>query len=176
MIRVDRAKKLKTGVSFYRNSFRMHPPYMILCDGNFLFAAVDLKIANLEEQFQDAFKGKVYLKAPDCVTAELAKMKGRGFRDTEKFAKEKCQRFRCSHEPGSPAKCIIDALRAGFVGGVATQDHNLRRTIHRDFPKIPVFFITDVLQIVRPPKGLRERVEAELAEKYVPKADDKDCV
>ena len=121
MIRVDRAKKLKTGVSFYRNSFRMHPPYLILCDGNFLFAAVDLKIANLETQFQDAFKGKVYLKAPDCVTAELATMKGRGFREAEKFAKEKCQRFRCSHEPGSPAKCIISALREGFIGGVATQ-------------------------------------------------------
>lgn len=166
MIRVERAKKLKTGVNFYKNSFRMHPPYLILCDGNFLFAATDLRITNLEEQFHNAFKGTVFLKASDCVTAELSKMKGRGFRQAEKFAREKCQRFHCSHPPGDCAKCILDALKSGFTGAVATQDSSLRRTIHRDFPKIPVFFISDVLQIVRPPRGLRERVEAELVEKY----------
>jgi hypothetical protein len=41
--------------------------------------------------------------------------------------------------------------------------------IHRDYPSVPVFFITQYLQISPPPKSLRNKVEAELTEKYAAK-------
>jgi hypothetical protein len=57
-------------------------------------------------------------------------------------------------------------LRRGFNGVVATQDEELRRLIHRDYERVPVFFIGQYLQISPPPKSLRNKVQAELTEKY----------
>lgn len=164
--RVERTKKMKTSLNFYKNSFEMHPPYMVICDGNFIFAAQDKKI-ELQGQLTEAFKGKVYLKVPDCVTNELNSLKEREFDEARKFAREKCQKFHCSHPPKTPEKCILESLRHNFVGAVGTQDSKLRRLIHRDFPKIPVFYINNNgLQILKIPKTVRDQVEADLLERY----------
>ena len=93
MIGVSHTKKLKHATSFYKNSFGYHPPYLIICDSNFIFAALDNKI-NLEQQFTEIFKGKVYLKVTSCTYNEINKLKGKEFEEMKKFAKEGCQRFK----------------------------------------------------------------------------------
>lgn len=176
MIGVSHTKKLKHATSFYKNSFGYHPPYLIICDSNFIFAALDNKI-NLEQQFTEIFKGKVYLKVTSCTYNEINKLKGKEFEEMKKFAKEGCQRFKCNHPVKPVYSCILDSLSHGFIGGVATQDEKLRRTIHGKYPKIAVFFVNRTLQIVKPPQSLREKVNQELIEKYSPKhlsKEDKD--
>jgi rRNA-processing protein FCF1 len=168
MIRVERAKKLKTAVSFYKNSFNLHPPYMILCDGNFLFAALDRQI-DLQDSLTHVFRGQIYLKLPGCILTEVQALSGPQFSALHAFVREKCQKFHCSHQPRNPFQCVVDTLRRGFVGAVATQDQRLRRVIHRDYPSVPVFFIAQHLQISPPPKSLRSKVQAELTEKYAPR-------
>jgi rRNA-processing protein FCF1 len=166
MIRVDRAKKLKNSVNFYKNGFAMRPPYMILCDGNFLFAACDLHI-DIDQGLTDAFKGQIYLKVPTCVKSELDGFNDRKFRGTQDFVRTKCQRFHCAHRAKSANQCILDTLRRGFIGAVATQDSDVRRLIHRDYSRIPVFFIGDHgLEICPPPKSLRQKVQSDLSAKY----------
>lgn len=174
MNRVQKIKKLKAGFKFYKNSFDLHPPYLILCDSNFLFAAIDSNIS-LEETFKSVFKGQIYLKVSNCALHELdltsAQIKGPTMSETKRFAYTKCQKFKCSHPPKKPSLCIYQALHQGFQGCVCTQDKDLRRKIHRDFPKIPVFFIANQsVVIVPPPKSLREKVKIELMEKYAPQA------
>jgi rRNA-processing protein FCF1 len=171
MIRVERAKKLKTTVSFYRNSFGMRPPHMVLCDGNFLFAALDRGI-DLQDSLTRVFRGQVYLKLPGCILAEVRGLGGPQFARLQAFAREKCQKFHCAHQPRNPFQCVVDTLRRGFAGAVATQDQRLRRVIHRDYPAIPVFFIAQHLQISPPPKSLRSRVQAELTQKYASKQEE----
>jgi rRNA-processing protein FCF1 len=173
MIRVEKTKRIRSAVNFYKNSFAMHPPYMVVCDGNFLFAALDRKIA-LQQSFTDVFRGQIYLKVPDCIMSEVRSLVGDEFRRLQTLVRESCQKFRCAHRPRNPHQCIVDTLRCGFVGAVATQDQGLRRVIHRDYPKTPVFFITQQLQICPPPKSLRAKVQAELTEKYAPKRSEGD--
>jgi hypothetical protein len=60
-------------------------------------------------------------------------------------------------------------LRGGFNGAIATQGEDLRRLIPRDYERVPVFFIRQYLQISPPPKSLRNKVQAELTEKYAAK-------
>ena len=170
MNKVERIKKLKSGIKFYKNSFGIHPPYLILCESNFLFAAIDSNI-NIEESFKEIFRGQIYLKISECSLFELNGMKGNQFKSTKTFAHSKCQKFKCGHPPKNPRSCILQALRQGFNGSVATQDPELRRKIHRDFPKNPVFFIAkQTLQISPPPKSLKQKVQRELVEKYAPQS------
>lgn len=174
-MRVKKIKRVKTILAFYRNSFQMRPPYMVLCDGNFIFAASDISL-DLSEALNAAFKGQAHAKCPDCILNELKALKGRTWQPAQKYAAEKCQRFHCAHKPKRPAACIMETLRSGFIGAIATQDSNLRRSVHRDFPQIPVLFIGEGLQILPPPKSLRAKVDAELSARYVPvatEADDK---
>lgn len=171
MNRVQKIKKLKTGFKFYKNSFGLHPPYLILCDSNFLYAAVDSKIS-LEETFKSVFKGQIYLKVSNCALHELdlaVQLKGPKLSETKRFAYTKCQKFVCNHPPKKPSQCIIQALHQGFQGSVCTQDKDLRRKIHRLFPKTPVFFIANQsVVIVPPPQSLKDKVKAELMARYAP--------
>ena len=170
MNKVEKVKKLKSGFKFYKNSFELHPPYLILLDSNFIFAAVDSQI-NLEEAFTSVVKGQIYLKVSDCALKELDQMQGRNFSEAKKYAHTKCQKFVCKHPPKSPNQCILQALSQGFKGFVCTQDQQLRRKIHRDYPKTPVFFIINqTLTICPPPKSLREKVKNDLIAKYAPQA------
>lgn len=170
MNRVSKIKKLKSGFKFYKNSFGLHPPYLILCDSNFLYAAVDSRIS-LEDTFKTVFKGQIYLKVSKCALDELSQLKGPKFSETKKFAYEHCQRFVCNHQTKKPSQCIYLALRQGFNGCVCTQDQELRRKIHRDFPKTPVFFIANQsIVICPPPKSLKEKIRTELMVKYAPQA------
>lgn len=168
MIGVSHTKKLKHAASFYKNSFGYHPPYLVLCDSNFIFAALDKKI-DLEQQFTDVFKGKVYFKVTTCTYSEINKLKGPTFEGMKKFATDVCQRFKCNHPVKPVHSCILDSLSHGFIGAVATQDEKLRRAIHAKYPKIAVFYVNRALQIVKPPQSLREQVNNELIEKYAPK-------
>ena len=154
MNRVQKIKKLKAGFKFYKNSFGLHPPYLILCDSNFLYAVIDSKI-QLEETFKSVFKGQIYLKVSNCALHELDLLKAPKCSDTKRFAYNKCQRFNCNHKvPKKPSYCIYQALQQGFHGCVCTQDSDLRRKIHRDFPKIPVFFVSNQSMVILPPPKL----------------------
>lgn len=168
MNKVDRTKRTRNALCFYKNSFQLRPPYLVLCDGNFIFAATDLKI-DLEEQFTEIFQGQIYLKVSNCALDELDKMDGREFKDAKIYAHRKMQKFHCTHQTKSPKQCILDALRHGFTGAICTQDKSLRRIVHRDYPKNPVFFIARTIQIVPPPQGLKDKVTKELKEKYAAK-------
>jgi hypothetical protein len=66
-------------VNFYKNSFAMRQLFMVICDGNFLFAALDWKL-DLEQSFPDIFCGQTYLKVPDCILSEVKPLPGGEFR------------------------------------------------------------------------------------------------
>ena len=171
MLGVQRTKKLKKNVSFYRNSFGMHPPYLIICDGNFIFAALDSKV-DLKKELSTAFRGQIYLKTSKCIRAEID---SRASKETEQiyfdacqYAKDQCQLLHCDHKIKNPYQCILKALKHNFKGAVGTQNKNLQDTIINKFPSIPVFYISHErsLQIIEPSKKLRSQIHQKLESKY----------
>lgn len=166
MNRVQHIKKLKTEAKFYKNSFNLHAPYIVLCDPNFVHAALMSKI-NIEDRLKEIFKGQIYLKVTQCGMSEIKGFKKKEFDNTIKFANKHCQLFRCnSHKPTTPHDCILDNLKHGFTGIVGTQDSLLRRKIAKDYPQIPIFFINEGLQITKPTKNLRNKIRSEIEAKY----------
>lgn len=174
MNRVTHMKKLKNMMRFYITSFGYHPPYLILCDPNFVFAALDTKI-NIKDRFTDIVKGPIYLKVTECGLLEVSSMKDKNFQSTILYCKNQCQLFKCnSHKPISPHDCILDNLKHGFNGIICTQDQPLREKIHKLYPKLPIFYVEDGLQMMPPPKKLKESVRLELEQKYGTKQEIKD--
>lgn len=172
MNRVTHMKKVKSTMRFYKTSFGYHPPYLILCDPNFIFAALDTKI-NLKDRFTEILKDQHYLKVTECGLAEVSSMKDKNLQSTVTFCKKQCQLFKCnSHKLKSPRDCILDNLKHGFQGIVCTQDASLRKEILKLYPKIPVFYVDEGLQIMNPPKKLKESVMAELETKYGTKNEE----
>ncbi|EAY17424.1 hypothetical protein TVAG_320190 [Trichomonas vaginalis G3] len=166
MNRVTHMKKLKSAMRFFKTSFGLHPPYLVLCDPNFIFASLDSKI-NLKDRFTEIFKGQVFLKVTECGLLEVSSLKDKNMQSTVQFCKKQCQLFKCSsHKPMNPRDCILDNLKHGFNGIVCTQDGPLRKTIQRLYPKMPIFYIDDGLQIMPPSKKLKDSVIAELEAKY----------
>ena len=174
MSRVQHQKKLKNAIRFYKSSFELHPPYIILCDPNFIFAAIDSKI-NILDRFTEIFKGQVYLKVTECGIAEVKEQiknsKNGKFRklmeETLRFCKEKCQLYKCnSHKTMEPSNCILNNLEHKFRGTICTNDSKLRNEIHRKYNYIPQFYIQNGLQIVPPSKKLKEQIIGEIEEKY----------
>ena len=174
MSRVQHQKKLKNAVRFYKSSFELHPPYIILCDPNFIFAAIDSKI-NILDRFTEIFKGQVYLKVTECGIAEVKEQiknsKNPKFKrlmeETLNFCKEKCQLYKCnSHKIMQPSNCILNNLEHKFKGTICTNDSQLRNEIHRKYNFIPLFYIQNGLQIVPPSKKLKQQIIGEIEEKY----------
>jgi len=165
MNRVTHTKKLKSTIKFYKNSFGLHSPFLILCDPNFLFAAIDSKIG-IELRLAELFKGQVYLKITQCGIKEMESIKEPLMKNALQFSKNHCQIFKCSHKKMIPSDCIVDNLKNGFKGAVATQDKKLAQLIHNHYPHIILFYIKEGLQIMSPSQKLKDKIRAEIEAKY----------
>ena len=165
MNRVTHNKKLKNNFKFYKNSFNLHPPYLILCDPNFLFASVDTK-TNIKDRFTEICKGQIYLKITRCGIKELETLKGNNINDTFNYIEKNLQIFKCSHKTCSPSDCILENLEKGFNGIIDTQDHKLINLIQKKYFKIPIFFLKNGLQIINPSKDLKNKIKLDLESKY----------
>ena len=174
MNRVQHQKKLKNAIRFYKASFDLHPPYIVLCDPNFLFTSISTNV-KIIDRLTEIFKGQVCLKVTECGLAELKEQlknsKDKKFKtvaeETLKFIKDKCQLYKCrSHKQGSPFDCIMDNVEHKFNGIICTNDPSLRERIHQKNVKIPIFYLQNGLQIVPPSKKLKERIVNQIQEKY----------
>ena len=142
----------------------MVPPYLIICDPFFIKESIVQKI-NLNKNFSDIFKDKIYLKVTDCCMNYLKSKKS--FTEALKFCEKECQVFKCrSHEIGDPINCLKDNLKK-FNGVIATQNFGLRQMINAKYPKIPVFYIDKGLKIVPPSKTTKEEILESIKDKYV---------
>lgn len=173
MIRVKNVKKVKNYVKFYKNSFNMVPPYLIICDPFFIKESIIKKI-NLIKSFSDIFKDKIYLKVTDCC---MNYVKGKKtFAETLKFCEKDCQLFKCrSHRIGDPIDCLEDNLKK-FNGAIATQNFKLRKMINVNYPSIPVFYVDQGLKIVPPSKKTKDEIMESIKEKYVYKEKDDEVI
>jgi len=121
---------------FFQYNTNLRPPYLIMCDTNFLRMSIQCK--------QDVFKGsmdcllaKCIPCITDCVIGELEKM-GRRHRLALRLAKdERFRRLTCQHRGTYADDCIVDRISQHKCYIVATNDKDLKRRI-RKVPGVPI--------------------------------------
>ena len=168
-MRVQRHKASRKALAFFRLLFGIHPPYRILLDGNFLAAALRLKMewARLLPKLLHVAPALAHLHVTQCVVGEL---EGLGAPAAETLALARTlPLLKCRAKHGHPGACSAAECARRLVGGanegkwlVATQDAELRAELRR-IPGVPLLLISTNVLILEPPSA-RSRAAAEAAE------------
>ncbi|KAJ1479812.1 Fcf1-domain-containing protein [Baffinella frigidus] len=134
-----RAKAVRKRMASYCHTFGFKEPYRVLCDGNFIQAALDFKLY-LKEHMPKALIGRCNMVTSNCIRAELKSL-GDDVSGASLVAKRfECIRCKCAK--GTAADCIKNLVGKDnaehFV--VATQDQALRMFL-RHTPGVPVVVV-----------------------------------
>ena len=141
MVKVGKAKHYRRIMRFYRLQFKISEPYRVLCDGNFVFRAIEEKLS-LFEFLPRYLGGPGEMCSTPCIMHELRAL-GEDAAEAVHLL-ERAKILRCKHKDAvSPAECIksmtaVRGKRNRYV--VATQDHQLRVAL-REFPGIPLLYL-----------------------------------
>lgn len=162
VMRVQRHKANRRTLEFYRLVFGVRAPFRVLLDGNFLAAAVKIKMewARLLPKLLGVPPHLVHLHVTQCVMAELAALGEPAAAALAEARALPLLTCRAKHGHGaecSPAECAARLVGRDNAGKwlVATQDAALRDAL-RAVPGVPLALIsTNVLILEQPAPASR---------------------
>lgn len=140
-MKIQRYKRVRRYLNFYKHHFSIDKPYKIVVDGTFCKAALDNKI-NLREQLSIYFDGEINFFTTPCVLKEL-QLLGTDVYGALAIAKG-YKKINCKHKkPLSGAECLLKIAsknkeRKFFF---ATQDPLLTENIRDTIVGCPILFI-----------------------------------
>ncbi|RWS09497.1 rRNA-processing protein FCF1-like protein [Dinothrombium tinctorium] len=123
---------------FFSFNQQLGPPFLILCDTNFINFSIKNKL-DIVENLMDCLLAKCVPYVTDCVVAELQKL-GSKYRVALKIVKQCCERLPCDHKGTYADDCIVNRVTQHKCYIVGTCDKELKRRI-RKIPGVPIISI-----------------------------------
>ncbi|XP_037077782.1 rRNA-processing protein UTP23 homolog [Pollicipes pollicipes] len=156
-MKIQRQKKLKKRLEFFKNNFGFNTPYSLIVDGTFCFAALSHKV-NIREQIPKILEDNVKILTTPCIVTETEKMGPAlygAFTIVKQFA-----HHQCGHDVAvNGAKCVRSMVKGGNKSkyAVATQDQALRAQL-RTMPGVPILYLhNSAPTLEKPPEVSTER-------------------
>ncbi|XP_011311139.1 rRNA-processing protein UTP23 homolog [Fopius arisanus] len=150
-MKITRYKKVHKYLSFYMNNYQFRPPFQVLIDGTFCFAALQEKF-NIQDQLPKYFQQETKLLTTPCVIMETEKL-GQRTHGAMLIVK-KFPVHRCSHEkhPTTGSKCLRSMIKKGNPSRyiIATQDRELQEKL-RELAGTPLLYLHGKVPTLDPP-------------------------
>ncbi|KAG6542520.1 hypothetical protein Mapa_015991 [Marchantia paleacea] len=150
-MRVKKQKQVRRHVRFFKACCGFREPFKVLCDGNFVHAALTARMGGLQDALPNFLGSAAKAFVTRCVIQELRKL-GEDFSGTV-MAARRLDIAKCNHEPTVSAAECVEAM----IGNsnpehffIATQDFELRKRI-RKVPGGGLIFAQNTGLIMEPP-------------------------
>lgn len=145
-MKIRRHKKAQRILGFYRNNFNIRPPYTVLLDGTFCYAALEGKVQIAEDIPKYLESPETKLLTTQCIILEVEKLKilKKKLHGPYMIVKQFPVQV-CGHEgrPVPASSCIKSLLKKEnpmkFI--IASQDNELKNHIHECVPGTPVLYL-----------------------------------
>lgn len=167
-MKIQRYKRVRRCLNFYKNNFAIDKPYKIIADGTFCKAALDNKI-NLREQMMIYFGGEIQFFTTACVIREL-ELLGQNLYGAFLIAKSYETAY-CKHKSSSPstaADCLLKI--AGKKNNkkyfFATQDRSLTESL-RNVVGCPILYINYNTVVLENPSETSTKAAAASGEEKI---------
>ncbi|KAL3677489.1 hypothetical protein R1sor_027437 [Riccia sorocarpa] len=152
-MRVKKQKQVRRHLRFYKTCCGFREPFKVLCDGNFVHAALGARMGALQDSLTRFLGATTKSFVTRCVIQELRKL-GDDFSGTV-LAARRLNIAKCNHEPTVSAADCLEALLGKnnpehFL--TATQDAELRKKI-RKVTGGGIIFIQNTGFIMEPPSS-----------------------
>ncbi|KAI0117737.1 Fcf1-domain-containing protein [Nemania sp. FL0031] len=162
MPRAKRSKQYKRLMNQYEINFGFREPYQVLCDSQFLEAAIRSKM-DIDHILKATLHGSTKLLITQCSMRWLYARKDEpSIKAVIEFAKEKVERRRCGHhpsdytEPLQEIEClhsVVDPAKNGvnkhrYV--CAINDDELRASLRNGIQVVPLLYIRRSVLIMEP--------------------------
>ncbi|KAI0206258.1 Fcf1-domain-containing protein [Astrocystis sublimbata] len=162
MPRAKRSKQYKRLMNQYEMNFGFREPYQVLCDSQFLEAAIRSKM-DIDHILKSTLHGTTKLLITQCSMRWLySRSKEPGIGAVIDYAKERVERRRCGHhpsdypEPLGELEClhsVIDPSQNGvnkhrYV--CAINDEELRSSLRNGIQVVPLLYIRRSVLIMEP--------------------------
>ncbi|RWA14563.1 hypothetical protein EKO27_g512 [Xylaria grammica] len=162
MPRAKRSKQYKRLMNQYEMNFGFREPYQVLCDSQFLEAAIRSKM-DIDHILKATLHGSTKLLITQCSMRWLyARTNEPGIGAVIDFAKERLERRRCGHHPSDYPKpleeveclhSVVDPSRNGtnkhrYV--CAINDDEIRSTLRNGIQVVPLLYIRRSVLIMEP--------------------------
>ncbi|KZC10883.1 rRNA-processing protein UTP23 like protein, partial [Dufourea novaeangliae] len=143
-MKTSRQKKARKNLGFFINNFKFRPPFQILIDGTFAFAALENKF-NIQDQLSKYFQAEVKLLTTPCIILETEKLGS--FSKAVTGAMQIVKQYpihKCGHEKHSitGTQCLQSMIGTNNSSRyiIATQDRELQGIL-RKIPGIPIIYL-----------------------------------
>ncbi|XP_034172471.1 rRNA-processing protein UTP23 homolog [Osmia lignaria lignaria] len=143
-MKTARQKKARRNLGFFINNFKFRPPFQVLIDGTFAFAALENKF-NIQDQLSKYFQSEMKLLTTPCIILETEKLGS--FSKAVSGAMQIVKQYpihKCGHEknPITGIKCLQTMVKRNNESRyiVATQDRELQ-DILRKVPGVPILYL-----------------------------------
>ncbi|XP_031827298.1 rRNA-processing protein UTP23 homolog [Nomia melanderi] len=143
-MKTARQKKARKNLGFFINNFKFRPPFQILIDGTFAFAALENKF-NIHDQLSKYFQAEIKLLTTPCIILETEKLGS--FSKAVTGAMQIVKQYpvhKCGHEKHSitGTECLRSMVGESNISRyiVATQDRELQ-DILRKIPCVPILYL-----------------------------------
>ncbi|XP_076280594.1 rRNA-processing protein UTP23 homolog [Lasioglossum baleicum] len=143
-MKTARQKKARKNLGFFINNFKFRPPFQILIDGTFAFAALENKF-NIQDQLSKYFQAEVKLLTTPCIILETEKLCS--FSKAITGAMQIVKQYpihKCGHEKHSitGTKCLLSMVGKNNPSRyiIATQDRELQEIL-RKIPGVPIIYL-----------------------------------
>ncbi|KAI1294526.1 Fcf1-domain-containing protein [Xylaria venustula] len=162
MPRAKRSKQYKRLMNQYEINFGFREPYQVLCDSQFLEAAIRSKM-DIDHILKATVHGSTKLLITQCSMRWLYARKNEpGIGAVIEFAKERLERRRCGHhpsdypEPLDESEClhsVVDPNKNGvnkhrYV--CAINDDDIRSSLRNGIQVVPLLYIRRSVLIMEP--------------------------
>ncbi|KAI0408947.1 Fcf1-domain-containing protein [Xylaria palmicola] len=162
MPRAKRSKQYKRLMNQYELNFGFREPYQVLCDSQFLEAAIRSKM-DIDHILKATLHGSTKLLITQCSMRWLYARKNEpGVEAVISFAKERIERRRCGHHPSDfpePLKeldclhSVVDPSKTGvnkhrYV--CAINDEEVRSSLRNGIQVVPLLYIRRSVLIMEP--------------------------
>ena len=172
MGRLNRQKKYRKILKYYKINYKIKAPFKVLLDGNFIHASIKNSVTINEKIPKILNDPTCDLLVPNIVLDELEKI-GEPVKETLYQA----QTFK-KHKYGNgstPSEVILDIIgqtnRNKFV--VCTQDVDLRHQLQK-IPGVPLIYMNKASFVIEPPSYASNRLtEKQEQKKNEPKRDER---
>ncbi|KAI0969937.1 Fcf1-domain-containing protein [Xylaria arbuscula] len=162
MPRAKRSKQYKRLMNQYEINFGFREPYQVLCDSQFLEAAIRSKM-DIDHILKATLHGSTKLLITQCSMRWLYARKNEpGIGAVIEFAKERLERRRCGHHPSDypeplvESDCIhsvIDPSKTGINKHryvCAINDDEIRSSLRNGIQVVPLLYIRRSVLIMEP--------------------------
>ncbi|KAI0543076.1 Fcf1-domain-containing protein [Xylaria digitata] len=162
MPRAKRSKQYKRLMNQYEMNFGFREPYQVLCDSQFLEAAIRSKM-DIDHILKATLHGSTKLLITQCSMRWLYARKNEpGIGAVIDFAKERLERRRCGHhpsdypEPLEEVEClhsVVDPSKNGINKHryvCAINDDEIRSSLRNGIQVVPLLYIRRSVLIMEP--------------------------